>query len=214
MTMTPRVRKFALTVHVVSSVGWLGAVSAFLALAINGLTRQDVQTIRAVYPSMELIGWFVIVPCSFAALATGVIQSLGTEWGLFRHYWIVAKLLLTIGATLLLLLHIEPVSRASGLVAGTLLNADFRPLQIRLVIDAGLALLVLLVVTTLSVYKPWGMTPYGRRQLHEQWKGPPSGFASTDREWTTSARWLYVIGVIGIVVLVVLLHLTGRGVRT
>ena len=209
MTLTPRVRKFALTVHVVSSVGWLGAVSTFLALAIAGLMRQDIQTIRAVYPSMELIGWFVIVPCGFAALATGVIQSLGTEWGLFRHYWILAKFLLTIGATLLLLLHIQPVSRASGLAAGPLLNADFRQLQIRLVIDAGLGLLVLLAATTLSVYKPWGMTPYGRRQLHDQYQGPPSSFASTDRQWSTSAPWLYVLGVIGIVMLVVLLHLTG-----
>jgi hypothetical protein len=209
MTMTPRVRKFVLTAHVVCSVGWLGAVSAFLALAIAGLVRQDIQTVRAVYPSMELIAWFVIVPCSVAALATGVVQSLGTEWGLFRHYWIVAKLLLTIGATLLLLLHIQPVSRASDLAARTLLNADFRPLQIRLVIDAGLGLLVLLAVTTLSVYKPWGMTPYGRRQLLEQGKHTSSRLGSTVQPLAASVRWSYVLGVVGIVLLVVLLHLTG-----
>jgi hypothetical protein len=38
MAMTPRLRKFALTAHVTSSVGWLGAVAAFLALAVAGLT--------------------------------------------------------------------------------------------------------------------------------------------------------------------------------
>ena len=57
MTMTPGLRKFALTAHVTSSVGWLGAVAAFLALAVAGLAVRDAQTVRASYLSMELIGW-------------------------------------------------------------------------------------------------------------------------------------------------------------
>jgi hypothetical protein len=57
MMMTPALRKFALTAHVTSSVGWLGSVAAFLALAIAGLNSRDAQTMRAVYVSMELIGW-------------------------------------------------------------------------------------------------------------------------------------------------------------
>jgi len=86
--MTPRLRKFAFTAHITISIGWLGAVVAYLALAIAGLTSQDAQTVRAAYLSMELIGWFVIVPFSLVALFSGLVQSLGTQWGLFRHYWI------------------------------------------------------------------------------------------------------------------------------
>jgi hypothetical protein len=40
MALTPRLRKLALTAHVTASVGWLGAVVAFLALSIAGLTSQ------------------------------------------------------------------------------------------------------------------------------------------------------------------------------
>ena len=97
--MTLRLRKLALTAHITFSVGWLGAVVAYLALAIVGLTSRDAQIVRAAYLSMELIGWFVIVPFSLAALLTGLVQSLGTQWGLFRHYWILVKFLLTTGAT-------------------------------------------------------------------------------------------------------------------
>lgn len=57
--MTPALRKFALTAHVTSSVGWLGSVAAFLGIAVVGLVSPDAQTMRAVYVSMELIGWFV-----------------------------------------------------------------------------------------------------------------------------------------------------------
>ena len=66
MTMTPRLRKFGLTAHVMFSVGWLGAVAAYLALAIAGLTSQDAQMVRAAYLAMKLIGWSVIVPLSLA----------------------------------------------------------------------------------------------------------------------------------------------------
>ncbi|MBA2455119.1 MAG: hypothetical protein H0V48_01050 [Nocardioidaceae bacterium] len=167
--MTPRLRKFALTAHVVSSVGWLGAVAGFLVLAVAGLTSQDAQMVRAAYLAMELITWFVIVPLSLASLLTGLVQSLGTTWGLSRHYWVVAKLLLTVLATAILLVHTQPISYVARVAAETTLSsADLRGLRIQLVADAGAALLVLLVTTTLSVYKPRGMTPYGRRKQHEQ----------------------------------------------
>jgi len=169
MTMTPRLRKFALTAHVTSSVGWLGSVAGFLALAIAGLTSQDARMVRAAYLAMELTAWFVIVPLSLASPLTGLVQSLGTTWGLFRHYWVLVKFLITIPSTIVLLLHMRPITYLADVAAETTLsNADLRGLRIQLVVDAGAALLVLLVATTLSVYKPRGMTQYGRRKQHEQ----------------------------------------------
>lgn len=104
MMMSPGLRKFALTTHVTSSVGWLGSVAAFLALAIAGISSEDSQIVRAAYLAMHLTTWFVIVPFSFASFLTGLIESLGTPWGLFRHYWVVTKLVLTVLATSIFLL--------------------------------------------------------------------------------------------------------------
>ena len=87
--MNPVIRKFALTAYITSSVGWLGAALGFMAHAIAGLVSQDGQIVRAAYSMLELTGWYVLIPLSFASLATGLIQSLGTKWGLFRHYWCV-----------------------------------------------------------------------------------------------------------------------------
>jgi hypothetical protein len=118
MTMTTGVRKFALTAHVTSSVGLLGSIAAFLALAIAGLTSQDIKMVRAAYLAMELIARIVIVPLAFASLLTGLIQSLGTPWGLFRHYWVVVKLLLTVFATVVLLVKMELIGYAARLAGG------------------------------------------------------------------------------------------------
>ncbi len=169
MTMTPRLRKFVLTAHVTFAVGWLGAVAGFLALAIAGLASQDAQTVRSAYLAMELIARFVIVPLSFAPLLTGPVLSLGTRWGLFRHYWILIKLLITTLSTIILLVHMQPISRLAGAARETtLFSADLHRMQVQMVVASGAALLALLVATTLGVYKPRGMTPYGWRKQHQQ----------------------------------------------
>lgn len=112
--MTPGVRKLALTAHVTCSVGWLGAVAGFLALAIAGLTTRDLQALRSSYVAMNLTGWYVIVPLCFASLVTGLIQALATPWGLFRHCWVVTKLLIAIIATIVLLVHMRPITSLGG----------------------------------------------------------------------------------------------------
>lgn len=160
--MAPRLRKFALTAHLTSSVGLLGAIAAFLALAGAGVTYQDAQTVRAAYLAMEMIARFVIVPLAFASLLTGLSQSLGTPWGLFRHYWVLVKLLLTLFATSVLLVKMELIGYATRLAAETPLpRADLRAAGIQLVVHAAGGLLVLLVPAVLSVYKPSGVTRYG-----------------------------------------------------
>jgi uncharacterized membrane protein len=170
--MTPGLRKLALTLHVIASVGWLGAVAGFLALAIAGLDGEDPQRVRAAYLAMEMLGWYVIVPASLASLLTGLVQSLGTSWGLFRHFWVLAKLALTVLATLVLLLHMQPISfMADAAAQRALATDDLRGVRVQLVADAGAAMLVLIVATVLSVFKPRGMTRYGWRKQREERAG-------------------------------------------
>src|SRR5437773_8128210 len=166
MTMTPGLRKFALAAHLTASVGWIGAVVAYLALGVSAVTSQDAQTVRAAWIAMELTGWFANVPLALAALLTGLIMSLGTKWGLFRHYWVLISLVLTILATIVLLLHMPTVSALAD-VARAADGADLGGLGGDL-FHPGVGLLVLLVITVLNVYKPRGVTRYGWREQHEQ----------------------------------------------
>lgn len=162
MIMAPRLRRLALTAHVTASVGWLGAVCCFLALAVVGLASEDEQTVRAAYLVMEPIGWFVLVPFAVVSLLTGLVQSLGTRWGLFRHYWVLAKLLLNLFATAVLLMYMETLDFLAGLAAS---NGDLGALRSPSpLLHAGLALVLLLAATMLAVVKPRGLTPYGQRR--------------------------------------------------
>lgn len=163
MLMPPRVRKVALILHVGSSVGWVGAVIAFLALAIAAVTNTDENLIRALYVSMDVLGTSVLVPLSIASLTTGIIQSLGTQWGLIRHYWVIVKLAITLVSTVILVLYIQTLTALAEAATnpGTVIGPgqilpNFSP-----VLHAAGALLVLTLALGLSIYKPRGLTGFG-----------------------------------------------------
>ena len=168
MSLPPNLRKFVRTVHITVAVGWLGAVASFLALALIGLNSPDPQIVSASYVAIDLITRFVIMPLSLVPLlVTGPILWLGTPWGLFRHHWIVVKLIINFLSTAILLIHLRPISSMARVAsAGTLSSAD-RGVQVQLVVAAIAGLLGLLFATGLAVYKPRGMTSYGWRKQYQ-----------------------------------------------
>lgn len=162
MQMSAPLRRFALTAHITTSVGWMGAVACFLALALVGLTSPQPFEVQAAYVAMELLCWMVIVPLSLLSPLTGIAQSLWTPWGMLKHYWVVVKLLVTLPCTAILLLHMLPTTRlASAALQGGLAGAAMHDLRIQLVADSAVAIAALTFTTVLAVYKPRGRTSSG-----------------------------------------------------
>ena len=168
MTMRPGLRKLVLAAHITLSVGWIGAVAAYIPLDVAAATSQDAKTLRAAYFGMELIARYAIVPLAVTSLLTGLVMSLGTPWGLFRHYWVLISLVLTILATVVLLVQTQTISYfADRAAAPTTSSDDLRALGSTLAHSVG-GTVVLLVILVLNVYKPQGMTPYGWRKQREE----------------------------------------------
>ena len=195
-------RKFALTIHVASSVGWFGAVATFLALSIFGLYAPDAQVRQAMYVAMGAATWWVIVPLSGLAMLSGALQSFITPWGLLRHYWVATKGVISVVASALLLLHTQPIDAAYAASLNGNIDALDAQLRLKLIVDACAAVIALAVATALSVYKPIGLTPYGIRA------------ASSSEQPALSAasrRWNYIATVTIVVIFVaaVLRHLAG-----
>ena len=218
--MTARLRKLALTVHVTLAVGWVGALLGYLVLVVAAMRSEDSQVLRASWLAMELIGRQLIVPLAFGALVTGIVMALGTPWGLFRHYWVVLSLALTSLATLILVQHMETVG------ALTRMAAEGNPSDLgRLVaglrgelLHAGVGLLVLLVIEALNIFKPRGMTVYGRRRAPRTAARSDlrlaSGAESVGEAISATPVWVRVLAFHAValaVLLVIVLHLTGRG---
>jgi hypothetical protein len=171
MTMGPRLRKLMLTIHLVVSVGWIGAVIAYLALDVAAVTDPGSETSRAAWAAMQLTAETVLVPLAVASLVTGLVMALGTPWGLLRHYWVVISFVLTTFAASVLILHMSDLSAmaqsgrsAEGHASGSGAHASAGAAARGDFLHAGGGLVVLLAVAVLNVYKPRGLTPYGWRQ--------------------------------------------------
>ena len=159
--MSTNLRKLTLSAHITVSVGWLGAVACSLVLAVAGLASRDQQLVRAAYLALSLVTSWVTVPLSVASLASGVLQSWITPWGLTRHYWVLIKLLLTAVATALLLVHAQPIRDVATQAAFDMVSmTDLQAARVHLAFDAAVAVMTLFAATVLSVYKPRGLTPW------------------------------------------------------
>lgn len=203
-------RKPVLVGHITFSVGWIGAVTVFIVLAVTGLTTMDNQLSRSVLIAMDICAWFVIVPFCFISLITGLAQAYGTNWGLFKHYWIVVKLFLTIAMTILLLLHLQPISYLANVAKeSSFSNANHASQLLDIITKAGAAILVLVAITTISIYKPWGKIQQTRLLCSNL---PHSKFDSvkSKKSWT----FYLLIGLGLFILFIIIKHLFGGGMHS
>ncbi|WP_094979784.1 DUF2269 domain-containing protein [Rhodococcus pyridinivorans] len=162
MRLSPRARLAARTVHIGAAAGWFGAVLTYLVVAAATLPGAAPAPTVGGYQVLALITVVVLVPLSAATLVTGLVCSLGTSWGLLRHYWVLFKLV----ATAVLLLYTRSIENAATIAAKPQWSdADRRVLADPThVVHASAALVVLVTALVLAVFKPRGLTRYGQRR--------------------------------------------------
>ncbi len=212
--LTAPLRTILLTSHVTTSVGWLGAVLAFLALSVAAVVGSELPTTRGAYVAMNLIGWAAIIPLAVASFLSGVALALGTEWGLLRHRWVVIKLVATTLMLIGLILHqTTAVSLAAELanrleVTAQAVAPQLSQLGGRLIIDAGFAVVFLGGLTALSLVKPWGRVSVGHSRVIATTSSSPS------RQERAAPRRMVMILIVlaaALVLAFVVLHLLGGG---
>jgi hypothetical protein len=159
--MRPGTRRLVLLLHVITSVGWIGVEVSILACGVVGLLDPDPIVMRSTRVVAGVLGGIFYFPASLVTLVTGLLLSWGTRWGVLRYRWVVLKLVLNLvlfaGGNLAVIPSFESASRAAaqGLAIGTV--------GVRMVTAMAAGLILLLVATHLSVYKPWGRTRWYRR---------------------------------------------------
>jgi uncharacterized membrane protein len=165
--LSPRSRKAVLLLHVVSAVGWLGLHLGNVTFAVTGLVTDDPVTQRTAFRAVDLLGGMLLIPISLVAFSTGVLLALGTRWGLVRYWWVMTKFVLTLIPVILIPLSLLPGYRElAGLVNEAPADqvVDVGTLGPSLVVAAIVSTSMYLTSVTLSVFKPWGRTKWGKRR--------------------------------------------------
>jgi hypothetical protein len=163
-----RPRKALVAAHVISSASWVGIGVVFVALSVVALTTSDIHSAQVTYELMETFDQTLLPWANFAATLTGIALGLTTKWGLVRYWWVAIKLAISVTVLVMAFgfLHdavVAAAEQAAHLAAtgGTVAQIDGHTD----VVFWGFttALFSLLAAMLLSLYKPGGRTPLGRR---------------------------------------------------
>ncbi|WP_246469853.1 DUF2269 family protein [Cohnella nanjingensis] len=154
-------KQLLITIHVISIVCWLGGAIAMLLLGIYMMMSNNGERLYYTLDNMHLIDIALIRYTALVALLTGFALSQWTNWGLFKHYWIAIKLVLTI---LLILFGIKYMSswlsqllrEADQSRELAFSNAKFQNTTYSLLAGAIANLVALLFMTAISYFKPFG----------------------------------------------------------
>ncbi|HEY5822460.1 MAG TPA: hypothetical protein VIT20_10820 [Propionibacteriaceae bacterium] len=154
-----RLRQLLVFLHVTSSLGWMGAGAANLVLAVTGATTGSAEVRRVSYALIDQIDVYLVIPLAFTTLIGGIVVSLATPWGLIRHWWVLAKLVLTLAVIVFSTFGVgvwvyESIDASAD--GGT------SPVALRLVQGAGANIVAFLFMSFVSFAKPWGTTPWTR----------------------------------------------------
>lgn len=174
--LSRRARRGTLALHVCASAGWLGMTLCLLALGLTAALTDSGAVAEAAYRSMKVFGDWLLGPLALATLVSGVLLSLGTRWGLARHWWVWIKFWLTLAAASASILAFRV--RIDSTVADVLAGRPVLPYE--LVVPPVVSLGAYTFMTVVSVLKPWGMTRRGRRRAPAP-RRPPQPSAAGGR---------------------------------
>jgi hypothetical protein len=161
-------RKALLLFHVLTSVSWIGVDLVMGVLAFRGLTGDDPAEMAVIYRALEMFCFPLLLTLGLLSLGSGLWLGLGTRFGLVRYWWVVVKLAITLVLLTLVLVLLRP-GLAEGAAQAAMVDASLpeRLTDVRasMIFPPIVSTTTLAFVTWLAVYKPWGVTPRGRRFL-------------------------------------------------
>jgi hypothetical protein len=164
-----RARQAVLTVHLISSLGWIGADLGLLVLAITASANGTPRVGQGACVALAFLATWITAPVSVIALISGVLLSMATKWGVFRYTWVVVSLVLNALMVLLVVFALGPLYRgAEHLVLAAPATSPVADIlggrRFELMAPPCVAFVVLTGVTIINVYKPWGRFGWPRRR--------------------------------------------------
>jgi uncharacterized membrane protein len=147
--------------HLIAVSSWIGGCVALLLLYFLKTGIWDGNILYGINQSIHHVDiWVVVTPGAFGCLATGLVYSLFSNWGFFKHLWITLKWIITlvgiISGTVLLgpwENNMLDISRRMGLRA---LSDPTYVFSEKMNFIFGLVqFAMLIVIVYLSVFKPW-----------------------------------------------------------
>ena len=147
--------------HLIAVSCWVGgAVALFLLYFLkNGVT--DGGVLYGINQSIHHVDLLVVViPGAFGCLITGLLYSVFSNWGFFKHNWLIFKWIVTVAAILFGTFFLGPWETNMMEISGklgmlSLSDQSYLYNQEMNFVFGGIQCAVLLITIFISILKPW-----------------------------------------------------------
>lgn len=145
--------------HLLFAILWIGGGIALITILFTTQpTTGEELFIRS--RVLQIIDDYMIIPGAMATLVTGLVYSIWTNWGFFKHNWISVKWVFTIAQILFGALVLGPwvnnnVEMASTLGSAALTNEVLNHNIMMSKLWGSIQVLLLILLVVISVIKPW-----------------------------------------------------------
>jgi uncharacterized membrane protein len=155
--LSRRGRQTLLVLHYVTSVGWLGTGLCQLTLNLVALTTGDPALRHAAHEVAHVLDRSLLTVLALGSATTGILLAVRGRWGLFRYWWIVVKLALTCGLIVYTPVWVGGwIGTAVTATAGAAPAPGYPTVRAELLASSIGIVSTLVIVTVISVVKPWG----------------------------------------------------------
>jgi hypothetical protein len=151
--VTARRRSIGVTIHVVAALALLGVSSVLMVAGLRAATRDDAREAHSIYELLRLLTFSLDLPLAFITLLSGALLALTSIWGMFRYWWVIAKLAIY-GATLIIGVVLIGPSLDTLIDVTETGSPRESGARSTLIVAAGVQVVILIGAATLGVFKP------------------------------------------------------------
>lgn len=167
MKLNVKQRNWLLSLHIASGGLWFGTALCSVALALGFRSLGDGRVLHGINLARNLMGEFIIVPSAIFSVITGFLLCSFTNWGFFKHYWVIVKQLATLTLIVIGSVWLGPWTKEMTEISETvrsqaLQNSHYSFLQNTVTIGGTLQTLALLAIIVISTVKPWSRQKVNR----------------------------------------------------
>jgi len=154
--------------HLVAVSCWIGGAASLLLLYFIKGDVADGGVLFGINQSIHHVDMaLVVVPGAFGCLLTGLLYSLFSNWGFFKHTWLVFKWTVTVAAIVFGTFWLGPWETTMMEISGTLglqalQDQAYRYNERMNLVFGTLQCSVLIVTLFVSIFKPWKKKKAGR----------------------------------------------------
>lgn len=164
--LSPVGQRWLKSFHVFFASMWVGA-AIVLSAKIFFISPSGGEELYGIHATMDFIDIFIIIPGAFGVLLTGIVYSVWTNWGWFRHRWIMVKWAICIYGIVIGTYPLGPwqtslmdISKGKGL--GALSDPTYLHNKHMLYVIGTFQVLTLVFAVFVSGLKPWEKRAKGR----------------------------------------------------